>query len=110
MAFASEDATADAGRTTKGGPDSEGATSLGLAGLVVGEREDKLDAVSVAGSDAGGSVAGSDFTLAGSVAGSVAATPQSEEPPRMDESLSNGGLRRRVRGHLARGTPGGGRG
>ena len=91
VAFASEDATADAGRTTKGGPDSEGATSLGLAGLVVGEREDKLDAVSVAGSDAGGSVAGSDFTLAGSVAGSVAATHGSEEPPRVDESLSNVG-------------------
>ena len=58
---------------------------------MVGEREDKLDAVSVAGSDAGGSVAGSDFTLAGSVAGSVAATHGSEEPPRVDESLSNVG-------------------
>jgi len=50
--------------------------------------EDKLDVLSVAGSDFPGSDAGTSVA-GGSVAGSVAATHGSEEPPRVDESLSN---------------------
>ena len=49
--------------------------------------EDKLDVASVAGSDFPGSDAGTSVH-GGSVAGSVAATHGSEEPPRVDETLS----------------------
>jgi hypothetical protein len=49
--------------------------------------EEKLDVASVAGSDFPGSDAGTS-AYGGSVAGSVAATHGSEEPPRVDETLS----------------------
>ena len=78
--------SADRLEVYKGGKITPGGGGSVASGSAAPSEVDGAETVSVAGSDFGGSVAGSDFP--GSVAGSVAATAGSEDPPRVDESLS----------------------